>query len=287
MSGFRVMIVDDSPFSRTIIGETLRVVGCEVVGEADSIEGLVETYIESKPDVVTMDLVIPGADGFECSRALRMHDPQAKIILVSSMKDEETEAEARRAGIVGYVQKPVDGEALLRIMNNVMSPDSLYTLLEESALAVFQEALAQNLTRMTRAPISFTPSEIIGQHLTSQGITAVIGLIGRHTGCMILDLSEATAKDCVMSLLNRPPVSREELRAMVAELANIVGGIDCSMLNRQDKAFGFRVSPPSVFASTSAEIANPSLQIQGSYADTRFGRIFLGIGFKKGSALWM
>ncbi len=287
MSGFKVMIVDDSPFSRTIIGETLVAAGCEVVGEADSIDSLLETYIKCKPDVVTMDLVIPGTDGFECSRALRLHDQNVKIILVSSMKDEETEAEARRIGISGYVQKPVDGEALVGIINNVMSPDTLFQQLEDRGHDIFQESLAQNLTRMTKAPITFTPADISGQQFTSQGITAVVGVIGRYSGSMIMDLSADTAEKCVLSLLNRPSKNREEILGMVAELANIIAGIACSMLNKHDKGFGLRVSPPSIFSSSAAEITSPNLQIHGSYAESGFGTIFLGIGFKKGSVLWM
>jgi DNA-binding NarL/FixJ family response regulator len=287
MSGYKVMIVDDSPFSRTLIGETLREAGCEIVGEADSIDCLLETYIKCKPDVVTMDLVLPGADGFECSRALRLHDPHVKIILISSMKDEETETEARRIGIVGYVQKPVDGDKLNKIINHVMFPDSLYVQLQNEGLDIFQESLAQSLTRMTKTPISFTPTEISEHQFTSQGITAVIGIIGRHTGSMIMDLSIETAEQCVSALLNRPSNNKDEVLAMVAELANIVAGVACSMLNKQDKTFGLRVSPPSIFSGNSAEIATPNLNITGSHAETGFGRIFIGIGFKKGLVLWM
>ncbi len=63
MSGIKVMIVDDSFFSRTLIAETLRLGGCEVVGEAESFDSLLETYSNCKPDIVTMDIVMPGADG--------------------------------------------------------------------------------------------------------------------------------------------------------------------------------------------------------------------------------
>lgn len=69
MSVIKVMVVDDSFFSRTLIAETLRLGGCEVVGEAESFETLLETYNNCKPDIVTMDIVMPGADGFECSKA--------------------------------------------------------------------------------------------------------------------------------------------------------------------------------------------------------------------------
>ena len=80
MSTVKIMIVDDSPFSRTILADELVESGYEVVGEADSIDNLIEVYQESKPDIVTMDIAMPLADGFECSRKLLSHDPDAKIL---------------------------------------------------------------------------------------------------------------------------------------------------------------------------------------------------------------
>ena len=101
--GIKVMLVDDSTFSRTILAGTLEEVGCEIVGEADSIESLIRTYQECRPDLVIMDIAMPGADGFECTKALRLHDPAAKVIMCSSMKDEESEAEANT--VVRVMQK--------------------------------------------------------------------------------------------------------------------------------------------------------------------------------------
>ncbi|AFM39671.1 response regulator containing a CheY-like receiver domain and an HTH DNA-binding domain [Desulfosporosinus acidiphilus SJ4] len=287
MSATKVMIVDDSFFSRTLIAETLQLGGCEVVGEADSFDSLIETYNDCKPDIVTMDIVMPGTDGFECSRSLLMNDPSAKIILVSSMKDEETEAEAKRIGIAGYVQKPVDGEYLLNVIKNILSPDTLYEQLIELAPETFNEAISQNITRMAKTPVSFEPMETFDVNYVSKGITTVIGIIGRYSGSMILDLSLETAEQIVEALLHRPSKNREEVIAMVAELANIIAGVACSMLNKKDKTFGLRVSPPSVFFNSSSEIASPNLKMQSSLAQTSFGPILLGIGFKKGAASWI
>ena len=283
----KVMVVDDSPFSRMMIAEALSEAGYEIVGEADSLESLIATYNQCKPDIVTMDIAMPGADGFECSRELRRADPKAKIILVSSMKDEESEAEAKRIGVSGYVQKPVDGETLIQVITNVMSPDALFDQLLERALETFKEALAQNVTRMAKTPVIFETIENSDAPYISQGLTTVIGLIGQSTGTMIMDLSTECAEKITAAMLRRPSKNREEVLAMVAELANIIGGIACSMLNRKDKAFALRVSPPSLFHGNNAEIVSPSVKIQKSLAQTDFGSIFLGVGFKKGSKLWM
>ena len=283
----KVMVVDDSPFSRMMIGEALADSEYEVVGEADSLDSLIETYNNCKPDVVTMDIAMPGADGFECSRELRRNDPKAKIIIVSSMKDEESEAEAKRIGICGYVQKPVDGETLIQVIKNIMSPDSLFEQLLERGLETFKEALAQSITRMAKTPVTFTPIESCDTPYISQGITTVIGIIGQSTGSMIMDLSAESADKIAEAILRRPAKSREEVVGMVAELANIIAGIACSMLNKKEKAFALRISPPSLFHGNTAEIVSPSVKIERSLAETDFGSIFLGVGFKKGSRLWM
>ncbi|AHF09085.1 MULTISPECIES: response regulator [Dehalobacter] len=287
MSAIKVMVVDDSLFSRTLIVEILRDSGLEVVGEADSYDSLIETYERCRPDVVTMDIVMPDMDGFECSRALFVKDPNAKIILVSSMKDEESEVEARRIGISGYIQKPVDSDYLVQMINNVMAPDIHYDHLLAYGLETFKESLTQNIARMTKSPVSFASYENFGDHYLSQGITAVIGLIGRHSGSMILDMSMETAERIVEMLLKRAHRNREEVLSMVAELANIIAGVACSMLNKSDKTYSLSVSPPSLFYGTGTEIMSPNLKMDAVTAGTNFGNIFLGVGFKKGSSIWM
>ena len=286
MSVIRVMVVDDSPFSRTLLADALVQGGCEVVGEAESIETLIQVYDECKPDLVTMDIAMPGADGFECTKTLRLHDPAAKVILVSSMKDEETEADARHAGAVGYVQKPVDEEVLLRVIRNVISPDEMYANLQTWSHEIFSEVLAQNITRMTKSTVTISEQADLKKSI-SQGITVVIGIIGRYPGSIVFDLAMETAEKIAEIMLRRPSKSQAEVVSVAAEFANVVGGVACSMLNRKEKSFGLRVAPPSVFQGATNEIISPMLQMHGVEADTDFGRLSLSFGFKKGTVLWM
>lgn len=286
MSVIRVMVVDDSPFSRTLLADALVQGGCEVVGEAESIETLIQVYDECKPDLVTMDIAMPGADGFECTKTLRLHDPAAKVILVSSMKDEETEADARHAGAVGYVQKPVDEEVLLRVIRNVISPDEMYANLQTWSHEIFSEVLAQNITRMTKSTAAISEQADLKKSI-SQGITVVIGIIGRYPGSIVFDLAMETAEKMAEIMLRRPSKSQAEVVSVAAEFANVVGGVACSMLNRKEKSFGLRVAPPSVFQGATNEIISPMLQMHGVEADTDFGRLSLSFGFKKGTVLWM
>ncbi len=282
----KVMLVDDSTFSRTILAGTLEEVGCEIVGEADSIESLIHTYQECRPDLVIMDIAMPGADGFECTKALRLHDPAAKVIMCSSMKDEDSESEAKRAGAVGYVQKPADVETLQRVIQHVLAPDTLFSNLEEWGMDTFKEALAQSTTRMTKTTVSFQNIEGERQY-TSQGIMVVIGIIGRYPGSLIIDISNEAAEKMAASILKREVKNRDEVVAMAAEYANVVGGIACSMLNKKDKTFGFKVAPPSVFFGEATEMFSPNIRLRSVHADTDFGQVYMSLGFKKGLVLWM
>lgn len=287
MNEIRAMIVDDSPFSRTIIADSLLETGYEVVGEADGLDTLIEAYDACKPDIVTMDIAMPGADGFECSKHLLRHDPMAKIIMISSMKDEETEAEARRIGVAGYVQKPIDGEVLARVVKSVLSPDALYEALTISSSEVFQEAISQSVTRMTKTTVSFTEMPASDSQFISQGITVITGIIGRYSGSMIIDLSPDAAEKMTEAILRRPAKNRDEIVAMAGEFTNVIAGVACSMINKRDKAYGLRVSPPSIFFGTTTEVVSPNVQVHSITAQTAYGSIYLGIGFKKGTVLWM
>lgn len=74
----KVMVVDDSPFSRSIIADALIDGGFEVISQAGCLEEALKEFVRTKPDIVTMDMVMPGADGLECIRALKLEDPDVK-----------------------------------------------------------------------------------------------------------------------------------------------------------------------------------------------------------------
>jgi CheY-like chemotaxis protein len=102
----RILIVDDDPVFRELIAFVLRAdVGAEIVGQAfDGAEG-VELAQELHPDVVVMDLRMPGMDGFEATRQIAATVPDARVIVVSSSKERGDIERAGRAGAAGYVPK--------------------------------------------------------------------------------------------------------------------------------------------------------------------------------------
>jgi two-component system NarL family response regulator len=110
----RVMLVEDHYLARLAV-HTL-VSGQEdmqVVAEAENGQQAIEKYAECKPDLVVMDLRLPGVDGVAATRAICRNDPNARILLLSHYETEEDVRRAMEAGARGYLKKDVKGTTLL------------------------------------------------------------------------------------------------------------------------------------------------------------------------------
>ena len=130
MTSAKIVIVDDSPFSIAVIRGILEDNGQTVVGEAGSLEDVKKVVIETKPDLVTMDMTIPGTDGLECTRAIHSINPNIKVVIVSSMMDDEIIKKAKANNASGYVQKPVDADELSTVIERLTAGDKLFNELE-------------------------------------------------------------------------------------------------------------------------------------------------------------
>ncbi|MDT9685466.1 response regulator transcription factor [Streptomyces sp. TRM76323] len=116
----RVLLVDDHQVVRRGLRTFLEVQhDIEVVGEAaDGAEGVARTE-ELRPDVVLMDVKMPGTDGIEALRRLRELGNPAKVLIVTSFTEQRTVVPALRAGAAGYVYKDVDPDALAGAIRSV------------------------------------------------------------------------------------------------------------------------------------------------------------------------
>ncbi|MFE9016487.1 response regulator [Streptomyces cyaneofuscatus] len=116
----RVLLVDDHQVVRRGLRTFLEIQeDIEVVGEAsDGAEGVARTE-ELRPDVVLMDIKMPGTDGIEALRRLRQLDNPARILIVTSFTEQRTVVPALRAGASGYVYKDVDPDALAGAIRSV------------------------------------------------------------------------------------------------------------------------------------------------------------------------
>jgi two-component system, chemotaxis family, chemotaxis protein CheY len=115
----KVLIVDDASFMRTMLKDILVSGGFDLAGEAmDGIEA-VQKYKELKPDVVTMDIVMPLKSGIDAVREIIALHKDARIIMCSALGQESLVLEAINAGAKDYIIKPFDPEKVIEMIRKV------------------------------------------------------------------------------------------------------------------------------------------------------------------------
>ncbi len=116
-----VLICDDAIFMRTMVGDILTQAGYEVVGEAETGRQAVEKYRHLKPDLVTMDIVMPEMGGIDAVREITSHDPAARILMCSAMGQQALVVEAIQAGARDFVVKPFQPARVLEAVSRVLA----------------------------------------------------------------------------------------------------------------------------------------------------------------------
>jgi two-component system chemotaxis response regulator CheY len=119
----RVLIADDALFMRKMLSDILKKEGIEICGEAENGKDALEKYQQLKPDLVTMDIVMPKIeeiDGIGAVREIIKTDPNAKIIMVSAMGQHSLVVEAIQAGAKDFVTKPFQPSRVVEAVKRVL-----------------------------------------------------------------------------------------------------------------------------------------------------------------------
>lgn len=111
--GIRVLIVDDHALFRRALREHLEASGLDVVGEAEDAASAVALSAETEPEVVLMDIWMPGGSGIDATRRLRATVPDTRVLIMTVSTEEEVVAEAILAGACGYLLKDAGGDEIL------------------------------------------------------------------------------------------------------------------------------------------------------------------------------
>ncbi len=106
--GKKVMVVDDSPFMRSMIKGIVLQLGCEVVAEASDGGEAITKASQFRPDIVTMDIVMPKVSGIDGLAGIKKENPQIKVIMISAIDQKESLIQAVRLGASGFIVKPFD-----------------------------------------------------------------------------------------------------------------------------------------------------------------------------------
>jgi len=120
----RVLVVDDAAFMRKVLSDALAAGGHEVAGEAGDGEAALAAYRELRPDLVTLDITMPGKDGLATLRELVELDPAALVVICSALGQETKVLEAIKAGAKDFVVKPFERDRLLSAVEKALGQAS-------------------------------------------------------------------------------------------------------------------------------------------------------------------
>lgn len=117
----KVLIVDDASVVRLMIRKILTQNDFTIIGEATNGKDALVKYKELKPDVVTMDMIMPEADGIQATKDILAFDKNAKVVIVSGIYQKEMLARAINAGASSYIVKPFESDRVISTLNEVLN----------------------------------------------------------------------------------------------------------------------------------------------------------------------
>ena len=123
----RALVADDSMLMRKMVSDSLIEDGWEIVGEACNGQEAAEMFEKFRPDVCTLDIVMPEYDGIHGLKQIIAKTPEAKVVMVSALNQTQKVTEAIRSGAFDFVSKPFLPEQLIETVNRCYEAESLVT----------------------------------------------------------------------------------------------------------------------------------------------------------------
>lgn len=214
-SGIRVLIVDDHELFRRALREHLEANGVDVVGEAQDAEGAVAVATETAPEVVLMDIRMPGGSGIDATRRLLEAVPGTQVLMLTIHTEDVVIAEAIMAGASGYLLKDAGGDQILAAIAAAHSGETpLSPRIASALIRLIREREPAPATRSGELP-----------RLTERE-REVLGLIaeGRENNeiAAALVISPETVKTHVSSILEKLEADNRAQAAVTAVRAGLV-----------------------------------------------------------------
>ena len=196
----RVMIVDDHSMMRTGLRYTLQSFDdLELVGEANSGSKALELCQQVKPDVVLMDMVMPGMDGVETTRLIRQRCPQIQIIALTSFQEKDMIERALQAGAIGYLLKNVAADELAQAIRDAAAGHS--TLSQEATDALIQSThqradLGHDLTAREREVLVLMVEGLTNPQIAER-LTVSLSTVKFHVRGILAKLNASNRAEAV------------------------------------------------------------------------------------------
>jgi DNA-binding NarL/FixJ family response regulator len=192
----RLLVVDDVPLFRAGLSSALKDAGFEIVAEAGDAEAAVSAAEKHQPDLVLLDILMPGMSGLEVVEKITAVAPDARIVLLTASESEEDLLVGVKAGARGYVTKDAPFDALVGALTAVesggaaVSPNMAGKLLDVTRQLLRHQELLQS-----RKPV------LTGRELEVLGLVAQ-GQTSREIG-VLLFISENTVKNHIRNILDK------------------------------------------------------------------------------------
>lgn len=116
----KILVVDDALFMRKMLSDILKKAGYDVVGEGENGMDAYNKYKELSPDLVTMDITMPGYSGIQGCKLITDEFPDAKILMCSAMGQENMVVEAVKAGAKGFIVKPFQPDNIVEKIKEII-----------------------------------------------------------------------------------------------------------------------------------------------------------------------
>ena len=127
MAALRILVADDHPIVRDGLRVALAAIAdAEVVGEVESGTEAVKAAAELQPDLILMDIVMPGLNGIEATRQVKWRNPAIRVLVLTVVDDDDSVFAAMRAGALGYVLKGTGQADLLRAVEAVRHGEAIF-----------------------------------------------------------------------------------------------------------------------------------------------------------------
>lgn len=276
------MVVDDSKISRMMISSMLAKTNFEVCAMAENAAHAIDLYAKTRPDVVTMDMNLPDADGIECSRRIHAMDSRCKIVMISAMKDAKLIMHGRLAGISSFLQKPVSTNELLdTLMILCQEHVGVNAVYRDSYVSTYAKVLQEGLQQIAGLESEIQVQEENSGPLSVSGVAVIIGIVGEPRGRVAFYMDENTMRGFAKAVLQQDDVTDFEAQAAVEESGNIIAGHGISRINDVIKDREMRLTPPGIISGTDIKLSNPELIAFNIKAKTSIGDIFMNIGFAR------
>jgi DNA-binding NarL/FixJ family response regulator len=199
MELIRLLIADDHAFYREGVRTMLSSVSeTEVIGEAATGDEVIALALNLQPDVILMDLKMPGLNGIEATRRILHSSPRMGVLVITMFEDDDSVFAAMRAGARGYLLKDADQDELLRAVKAVSRGEAIFSPSIAQRLIHYFAALPQTASAIAFPDLTEREREIL--HLIAQGESNAA--IARH-----LVLSTKTVQNHVSNIFSKLQVA--------------------------------------------------------------------------------